>query len=93
MNPSSLSPVSGPSAGLEALDRPLVTWGPLGPPGALASPLGAHLTSISSPSSPTYHLECSAGETCTYQDKEQKSWGQEAKSHVYSGVGPSGSPL
>lgn len=27
--------------------------------------------------------------TRTYQDKEQKSWGKEAKSHLHSGVGPS----
>lgn len=48
-------------------------------------PLGAHhlLSPVSSP-----HPPLMVREPGTYQDKEQKSWGKEAKSHLHSGVGP-----
>lgn len=46
----------------------------------------ATLLSPVSPLQPT--AQGTVQEPGTYQDKEQKSWGKEAKSHLYSGVGP-----
>lgn len=64
---------------------------PSGPPtpGCLASspPLGAHHSAVSGRPSPT-HRPGNVQEPGTYQDKEQKSWGKEAKSHLHCGVGP-----
>lgn len=66
---------------LQTLSHPGATWR-LGFPSELTTPLSPVFPPP--PATPG----CGAGETSTYQDKEQKSWGQEAKSHLYPGVGP-----
>lgn len=61
---------------------PQAAWH-LGFPWALTTPLSR----LSSPYPPPRRGVVQG--TQTYQDKEQKSWGKEAKSHLHSGVGPS----
>lgn len=45
-------------------------------------------TPLSPVSPPPPTAQGTVQEPGTYQDKEQKSWGKEAKSHLHSGVGP-----
>jgi hypothetical protein len=69
------------SGSLQTPGHPRATWH-LGFPLVLTTPLSPLLPP------PLGGVGCGAGETRTYRDKEQKSWGKEAKSHLHSGVGP-----
>lgn len=56
-------------------------------PGVFTSP-GCSPPPLSPVSPPPPTAQGTVQEPGTYQDKEQKSWGKEAKSHLHSGVGP-----